>query len=313
MNLLRELGLVTALALAVTTPVHAQASYAGALQTSGASDLAGTVAVRMDPLEAAYRDFELAGAARVIHPDREGGYLRFPFGYERPTVRCPRLNACMIALQPGERLTDEPLAGDTERWIIDTSVMGSGEQSLLVIVKPVDCGLTTNLLVPTDRRVYEMSLVSDRCSGRGEPEAYTRRVMFWYPDDMRAAREEERTRLAAAPDLHRLNRAYRLDRGSWWSSLRGGQRYPWAPREVFDDGTRTYIVLPEQARNAEMPILYALDEGERQVLNYALRGDTIVADRVLRRAALVVGSGKGERKLEIENRVPFRREEGAQE
>jgi P-type conjugative transfer protein TrbG len=309
MSRIRSSGLLACLAVIIAAPAHGQASYTAAPELSAASMLAGKVAVRLDPLEAAYQDFEATGAARVIRPDREGGYLQFPFGYERPVIRCPRLNACMIALEPGERLTDEPLAGDTERWIIDTSVMGSGEQSLLVIIKPVDCGLSTNLLVPTSRRVYEMSLASDRCSSRGEPETYTRRVTFWYPDDMRIAREAERERLAGTPDLRTLNRAYRLDRGSWWSSLRG-RSYPWTPREVFDDGTRTFIVLPEQAGNAEMPILYALEGGEQQVLNYALRGDTIVADRVLRRAALVVGSGGAERRLEIENRSPARREEG---
>lgn len=296
------------LGLGIGTPGHAQALY------SQTSELIGKIVLREDPLEAAYRDFEATGAARVIRPDREGGYTLFPFGYERPTIRCARLNACMMALEPGERFTDEPLAADTERWIIDTSVMGSGEQTLLVIVKPGDCGLSTNLLVPTDRRVYEVALVSDRCGGRGEPEVFTRRVKFWYPDDIRTAREEERReRLAGALDrMVSLNHEYRVNRGSWWSSLWGTKRYPWTPNEVFDDGVRTYIVLPEQARNAEMPILYALEGDERQVLNYALRGDTIVADRVLRRATLVVGSGKGERKLEIENRVPFRREEGGQ-
>lgn len=310
MSRIHSSSLLASLAVMIAAPAHGQAAYAAAAELSTASTLVGRVAVRLDPLEAAYRDFEATGAARVIRPDREGGFVQFPFGYERPTIRCPRLNACMIALEPGERLTDEPLAGDTERWIIDTSVMGSGEQSLLVIIKPVDCGLSTNLLVPTSRRVYEMSLASDRCSSRGEPEVFTRRVTFWYPDDMRTAREEERERRAGTPDLAALNRAYRLDRGSWWSALRGGQRYPWTPREVFDDGTRTFIVLPEQARAAEMPILYALEGGEQQVLNYALRGDTIVADRVLRRAALVVGSGGAERRLEIENRSPARREEG---
>lgn len=309
MSRIRNSSLLACLAVIAAAPVHGQTSYAASAELATASTLAGRVAVAVDPLEAAYLDFEATGAARVIHPDREGGSIHFPFGYERPTIRCPRLNACMIALEPGERLTDEPLAGDTERWIIDTSVMGSGEQSLLVIIKPVDCGLSTNLLVPTSRRVYEMSLASDRCSSRGEPEVYTRRVTFWYPDDMRTAREEERERRVGAPDLAALNRAYRLDRGSWWSALRG-RGYPWTPREVFDDGTRTFIVLPEQAGNDEMPILYALENGEQQVLNYALRGDTIVADRVLRRAALVVGSGGAERRLEIENRSPARREEG---
>src|SRR5690606_8521494 len=140
------------------------------------SELLGTVAVREDPLEVAFDEFTRTGRAPVIHADRSGAFVRFPYGFERPVMRCPRLNACMVALEPGEKLTDEPLAGDTERWIIDTSVMGSGEQTLLVVVKPEDCGLATNLLVPTDRRVYELSLISDRCAARGEPEAFTRQV-----------------------------------------------------------------------------------------------------------------------------------------
>jgi type IV secretion system protein TrbG len=306
MNAPRQLGFgLLCLTLGTGSPLYAQ----GMAHHPEPPALAGSTTARVDPLGAAYHEFEATGVARVIRPAREGGFLLFPFGHERPTIHCPRLNACVVALQPGEQLTDEPLAGDTERWIIDTSAMGSGAQTPLVIVKPEDCGLSTNLLIPTDRRIYEMSLASDRCGGRGDPPEYTRRVMFWYPDDMLAEREEERTRVAAVPEHRTLNRAYRLDRGSRWSSLRGGSRLPWTPREVFDDGTRTYVVLPEHARTSEMPILYALEGKERQVVNVALRGDTIVADRTLRRAVLVVGSGKGARQLRIENRAPFRREE----
>lgn len=304
MNAPRAIGLgLASLALGSALPAHGQALASNARMEVSA--LLGTVAVREDPLEVAFDEFRRTGRAPVIHAERSGTFVRFPYGFERPVLRCPRLNACMVALEPGEKLTDEPLAGDTERWIIDTSVMGSGEQTLLVVVKPEDCGLATNLLVPTDRRVYELSLVSDRCAARGEPEAFTRQVGFWYPDDLLAAREGERQREAAAAEPLVLNHEYRMSRGSWW-----GRRFPWTPTGVFDDGVRTHIVLPEQAKNAEMPILYAVEDGERQVVNYALRGDTIVADRVLRRAALVVGSGRGERTLAIENRAPARPEEG---
>lgn len=304
MNSPRAFGFLAIVALAVPSALHAQAQATISTAPVRISEMIGTVIMREDPVEAAYAEFMRSGHAAVIPAERPGGSVLYPFGYERPTVLCPRLNACMIALEPGERLTDEPLAGDTERWIIDTSVMGSGEESLLVIVKPEDCGLSTNLLVPTDRRVYEMALVSDRCNTRGEPEIFTRQVRFWYPDEMRTAREEEWAEVASVAEL---NRGYWVDRGGSW--LFGG-RYPWIPRDVFDDGVRTYIVLPEQARTGEMPILYALEGGERQVLNYALRGDTLIADRLLQSAALVLGSGRGERTLEIENRMLARREEG---
>jgi type IV secretion system protein VirB9 len=215
----------------------------------------------------------------------------------------------MIVLEPGEELTDDPLSGDTERWIIDRSVMGSSTRSSLVVVKPQFCDISTNPLIPTDRRVYELSLLSDACEPATAPAVFTRQVKFWYPEQMRAQRaiasEKIDSTVAPPPEL---NRDYDIDRG--W--LLNRKRYPWIPAEVFDDGIRTYVVLPEQARTGELPILYMLEGGERHVLNYALRGDTIVADRVLQKAVLVVGTGDGERTVRIENRNPIRREESDQ-
>jgi type IV secretion system protein TrbG len=296
MNLLGLLSLSTWLLLIGGTVLHAQAaqSVAAALLAAGA---------REDPVFAAYLDFERTGRAEVLRPQQESGYVVFPFGHQRPTIRCPRLNACLILLEAGEAMTDQPLAGDTERWIIGTSVMGNGAQSRLVIIKPQFCDIATNLLIPTDRRVYELALVSDTCKARGDTMAYTRQVKFWYPDQMRAERIAAQEKAAGPPPTPLvLNRNYRLDRGGFLNR----KRYPWMPTEVFDDGVRTYFVLPEKARTSELPILYLLNGREKQLLNYALRGDTIVADRVLERAVLVVNSGSGERKVEIENRQPSR-------
>lgn len=133
-------------------------------------------------------------------------------------------------------------------------------------------------------------------------------MKFWYPEQIQAERRAERERAertAATPVV--VNREYSIDRG--WFLKR--KRYPWIPADVFDDGTRTYIVLPEEARTGELPILYLREGGERHVLTYALRGDTIVADRVLHKAVLVVETGDGERTVDIENRAPIKREEGS--
>lgn len=299
MRTLIFLGLVSLVSGAST--LFAQTASSAKLDSAGTS-------ARESPVALAFRDFERTGYARVIAPEQDGGFILFPFGHKRPTVRCPRLNACLIALEPGEALTDEPLSGDTERWIIDTSVMGSSAQSPLVVIKPQDCDIATNLLIPTDRRIYELALVADACANGGMA-SYTRKVKFWYPEQILAERQAERERAAreaAVPVV--VNRDYSIDRG--WFLKR--KRYPWIPAEVFDDGTRTYVVLPPEARNGELPVLYLLEGGERSVLNYALRGDTIVADRVLHKAVLVVETGDGERKVEIENRAPVRREEGKQ-
>ncbi len=125
-------------------------------QTTSFDTLRSNLSARESALELAFREFERTGHARVITPEQDGGFILFPFGHKRPTIRCPRLNACLIVLEPGELLTDEPLSGDTERWIIDTSVMGASAQSRLVVIKPQDCDISTNVLIPTDRRVYEL-------------------------------------------------------------------------------------------------------------------------------------------------------------
>lgn len=303
MSLSRTFGLIGIL-LCIPMPAAAQSSQPASRESVNGGS-------RHDRVQVAFHDFERSGVARVIVPRNEGGYTLIPFGHARAMVRCPRLNVCMIVLQPGEQLTDQPLSGDTERWIIETSVMGSDEPSALVIVKPQFCDISTNLLIPTDRRVYELGLVSDPCEDNGDVETYTRQLRFWYPDEMRAERAVEQESLAIVPDSVakrdsvELNRDYSIKRG-WFLNRK---RYPWIPGEVFDDGVRTHVVLPESARNSELPILYALEGDERQILNYALRGDTIVADRVLRRAVLVVNRGGGEETIEIESRAPARHEE----
>ena len=54
---------------------------------------------------------------------------------------------------------------------------GQGEQSTSVIIlKPQESGLDTNLLITTDRRAYYLRLVS-------KPQDYVARVAFSYPDE----------------------------------------------------------------------------------------------------------------------------------
>ena len=85
-------------------------SGAGVLFAQTASSVnADSIAssVRESAVELAFRDFERTGYARVISPEQDGGFILFPFGHKRPTVRCPRLNACLIALEPGDYMRME--------------------------------------------------------------------------------------------------------------------------------------------------------------------------------------------------------------
>jgi type IV secretion system protein TrbG len=256
---------------------------------------------------AATREYQSTGRARTL---RTGSSIVFPYGHSQPTIICAPLRACVIELDRNEILLDQILS-DPERWDADEA-RGPGGGSL-VVVKPVSCDLTTNLVLTTDQRIYHMTLDSPSCGQALEQSfnpdlAYTRHVRFYYPDDMvrriaseeavaaAQARQEEQSVIPVQTtnaDPTEWNFAYRWQRD---------RRFPWVPTQVFDDGAQTFIRLPESARNEELPVLFSLDpSGSMQIVNYAKRGDYFVADRVLRRAVLVTARRGSEQRLLIIN------------
>ena len=69
-----------------------------------------------------------------------------------------------IALEPGETL-GSVAAGDTVRWVIGDTSSGSGDAKRThVLVKPFMRGLSTNLVITTDRRIYYVALTSSMAS-----------------------------------------------------------------------------------------------------------------------------------------------------
>src|SRR5690606_7036773 len=79
-------------------------------------------------------------------------------------------------LQPGEQVNSIHL-GDQARWLIEPAVTGQGSAEVQhLIVKPLDVGLETSLVVTTNRRTYHMRLRSHRRD-------FMPRVSFNYPED----------------------------------------------------------------------------------------------------------------------------------
>jgi type IV secretion system protein TrbG len=275
--------------------------------------------------EALTRTYRHTGIAPVVGSGGSGAALLVPYGHARPELRCAPLRACAIELEAGELVLATSL-GDAERWLIQAAAAGPGAATPLVVVKPTACDLSTNLVVSTDRRIYELALDSPPChdadGGAGEGSynphlPYTGLVRFYYPDELvrrweadeqlarqrLAAEQAGRTALAPESRLAHLNFDYAWDRG---------RRWPWVPAQVFDDGVHTYLVLPPAAQVAELPILLGVEPGGAlALLTYRLDGRTLVADRVLEHAVLVVGHGsrRDEQRLDVVNRA-FGRQAG---
>jgi P-type conjugative transfer protein TrbG len=264
-------------------------------------DSTGPVDIR-DLITAATREYHATGVARTVI---QGNFVTFPFGHAQPTLTCTVLRACVIELEPGEIVLSR-ISGDTERWEIEPAPAGPDGRTLLIVVKPRDCDITTNLVLATDRRLYDLTLDSPPCKGHSTnpQQTYARHVRFYYPDEMLA-----RWALPATPaparigaDVVSLNFGYRVKKD---------RQFPWTPAQVFDDGAHVYLKLPPEARHGEAPVLFVLQsDGSRILINYnVVGGDTYVTDRLFDRAVLVAGVDGQERRVLME-RIATDPEEG---
>lgn len=227
------------------------------------------------------------------------GRVLYSYGAGLPTVVCAPLRVCMIELQSGEKLVGEPHIGDSVRWNLSPAMYGNGTSATSVIVlKPQGPGLDTNLLITTDRRAYYLRLLS-------KSDDYVARVAFAYPDEEenekkwqqhlaeQKAQETKATRIAELPPnaVDSMYFNYRLKGGD--DNIR--------PVRVFDDGKKTYIQISQAARNREAPVLVVIGpDGKQEMVNYRVKDDMYIVDRLFERAELILGSGKKARKVEID-------------
>jgi type IV secretion system protein VirB9 len=227
------------------------------------------------------------------------GRVLYSYGAGLPTLVCAPLRVCMIELQSGEKLVGEPQIGDSVRWNLSPAMYGSGESVTAVIVlKPQSSGLDTNLLITTDRRAYYLRLLS-------KPEDYVARVAFAYPDDEENERRWQKQLAEQREQQAKSARIAELAPGAVESmyfnyKVKGGDATI-RPVRVFDDGKKTYIQISEAAKNREAPVLVVIGaDGKQEMVDYRVKADMYIVDRLFDRAQLVLGSGKKARKVEID-------------
>jgi type IV secretion system protein TrbG len=227
-------------------------------------------------------------------PGKDGRVL-YTYGAGLPTMVCAPLRVCVVELEAGEKLLGEPQIGDSVRWIISPATSGTGDfTTAMIVVKPKQAGLDTNLLVTTDRRAYYLRLIS-------KPEDYLARIAFAYPENESAkwkaqlAAQEQRRReqaeanIAPVESLDQLYFDYRIQGGD--ENMR--------PVRVVDDGKKTFIQMTPNAVHRELPVLVVLGADGPEMVNYRVKGDMYLVDRLFERGALILGVGKKARRAEI--------------
>lgn len=202
------------------------------------------------------------------------------------------LRVTTLTLAPGETIVSKA-AGDTVRWQIGETTSGTGALSRShILLKPLERGLETNLVVTTSHRVYLLDLRS------GAADGFNAAIAWDAPD-----RSEPELPVAdPAPDPTVVQPQGPLE--ARYSIRPRGRAPRWTPTAVFNDGVRTFITLPPQVRVEEVPALFVLGpHGEGQLVNYRQAGGLLVVDRVFDRAELRLGAGREARIVRLERRT----------
>lgn len=238
-----------------------------------------------------------------------GGRVTYTYGQGLPTIVCAPLHVCIIELEPGEIINGEPAIGDSIRWEIMPGVSGSGADAQpLVMVKPHESGLDTDLVITTNKRTYFLRLVS-------RPHEYMAKTAFSYKEDEARAwkafvaqeQAEQQARQQAQVITPVANDA--IDHLYFDYEIKGGNAII-RPIRVMDDGEKTYITMPDAVLHQDLPALVVLNphlrgESAEEIVNYRVKGNLYIVDRLFDEAALVLGSGKGTEKVIIKRRQPL--------
>jgi type IV secretion system protein VirB9 len=233
-------------------------------------------------------------AVPPVSMQAQNGALSYVYGDHIPRIVCRPNHLTDIALQAGEKVTAVH-AGDTARWQIAPAKSGmDGQETVHVVVKPLMPDIRTNLIVMTERRTYNLDLLSSA-------NEFIPSVRFSYPDDAingwsafiaESRKKDSEDSLANSYSLSPddLNFGYEITKGKELS---------WRPVRVFDDGTKTYIEMPAKYKSLEAPVLMFYEGSQLKLVNYRVKDRFYVADRIMTKKAVLMA---GQSRVTIERR-----------
>ena len=218
----------------------------------------------------------------------EQGYVIYPYGEVVPVITCRPLRMTDVALEPGEEIMGIH-AGDTVRWQFSPSQsMKNGLTVAHIVVKPSQPGISTNLLIHTNRRTYNLDFTSS------EGTQYLRGVAFSYQtNDLTYLFTRNRNNNSGSESERKLedrlnNPDIELEDMYTKYDILNTPKVDWSPEAVFDDGNKTYIRMP--SRFSETPAFYIVLAKKETLTNFRIKGRYYIVDRLFDKAYMKVGS-----------------------
>jgi len=226
----------------------------------------------------------------------QDGSIAFVYGSGQTQILCAVLQVCDVALEPGEQVNNLNV-GDP-RFHVEPAITGIGAaQRLHLLIKALDVGLDTSLVVTTDRRTYHFRLRSSRTE-------FMPYVSFIYPEDAQAQWDALKRNKAVERSHNTLpHTGEYLGNLNFNYCIRGQTR--WKPTRVFNDGVKTIIEMPKTMQQTQAPTLLVLrhtglfKKAETVMVNYRIQNNRFIVDSVFDKAILIVGVGRNQEKITI--------------
>lgn len=280
---------------------------------------------------------DLLDAKQVAGTAYKAGLVTFTYGSGIPTVICALLELTDLAFEKGESILSVQL-GDSVRWNIESAISGSANDSVEhLIVKPLEAGLKTSMLITTDRRTYHIRLKSTEAD-------FMPAVVFSYPNSLKLPSKKhygddsylQYTSNYVSNEDHNDNSETNSSLKNYSSvqnvSYEGNSRpalnvaatyndstqrrnYNYSvdgdskiiPQNVYDDGKRTFIVMNNPINSSYLPVLQEISsesflffgEDKTNTINFTYFDNTFVVDGIYSHLRLISKNGEEKQSADV--------------
>lgn len=280
---------------------------------------------------------DLLDAKQVAGTAYKAGLVTFAYGSGIPTVVCALLELTDLAFEKGESILSVQL-GDSVRWNIESAISGSENDSVEhLIVKPLEAGLKTSMLITTDRRTYHIRLKSTEAD-------FMPAVVFSYPNSLKLPSKkhygddsylqytsnydsnedhndysETNSSLKNYSSVQNVsyegNSRPALNVAATYNDSTQRRNYNYSvdgdskiiPQNVYDDGKRTFIVMNNPINSSYLPVLQEISsesflffgEDKTNTINFTYFDNTFVVDGIYSHLRLISKNGEEKQSADV--------------
>ena len=228
----------------------------------------GTSDLRQGPSSAA------AVNAVTVYPYMNGALYQVYVAYGKVTT---------VRLQQGEAVTGYAWGDKGLLDVQEASAGGEGKQATYYLM-PKEAEGKTNVTISTGTHSYLMELHLTQST-------YMASVSWDYGQERGGVMVQHPEPAAPSAGAASPVATGILPEKLHFGYTISGEKHPrWQPVRVFDDGSKTYLQFPETLTTGEAPVLFLRStEGTTQLVNYRVKNNFYIVDRLFDYAELRVG------------------------